>query len=539
MTKKILSLKALDRETFVSVIVISVIVSGLSMIVPIAAQWLVNIVAFTRVMQPIILVSIIVLIILSATALLSLWQHIIVETIQQKLFAKVTIDCARKLPFLHRKVFEKYRGPELVNQFFDVVTVQKSLADILLYGTNIVLYSFFGMVVLAFYHPYFIVFDLLLIIGLLLSICIPYKTAIAMAREECSQKHLIGAWLEEIVHNPNLFRFSKHHRFALREADNRLVGYLRARNTHFKMLLYHLSGIYGISVLATTGLLGLGGYLVIKNQLSLGQFVAAEIILSSVVNSFKQLGILLKDYYDMVASADKVNHLVNLPLVNNEGHVSSFDTVKTPQSLHLDIENFGSEQAPMEALINAQAHCGKPLCLDIKHINATKVLIEFISGFPVSHSGRIKVNSMLVNHYYWYELKSSIMRLHRLEIFSGTIEDNLLLGKHVSHQEIYGLMSLFELEESIIKLPNGLKTSISSNELVLNLTQLKKIMLIRALLSVPKLLIMDEFLDDLSYKQCKKIATILCAIPDLTIIVSSRQQSVLSCFHDREKPDAT
>ena len=289
MTKNILSLKALNRETMVSIVVISVIVSALSLIVPIAAQWLVNIVAFTRVMQPIILVSTIVLIILFATALLSLWQHIIVETIQQKLFAKVVLDCARKLPFLHSKVFEKHRGPELVNQFFDVITVQKSLADILLYGTNIILYSFFGMILLASYHPYFITFDLLLITGLVLSILIPYKTAMTMARKECSQKHLIAAWLEEIVHNPNLFRFTKHHRFALQEADKRLVGYLRARNTHFKMLLYHLGGIYGVSVLATTGLLGLGGYLVIKNQLSLGQFVAAEIILSSVVNSFKRL----------------------------------------------------------------------------------------------------------------------------------------------------------------------------------------------------------------------------------------------------------
>ena len=241
----------------------------------------------------------------------------------------------------------------------------------------------------------------------------------------------------------------------------------------------------------------------------------------------------------MVASADKVNHLINLPLVHNEGQVGGFDQVKTPQSLHLELENFGSQHSTAQELITGKAHNGKPLCLDINHINAAKVLIEFISGFPVSHSGQMRVNTMLVNHYYWYELKSSITRLHRLEIFSGTIEDNLLLGKNTSHQEIYRLMSLFELEESIIKLPQGLKTIISPNELILNLTQLKKIMLIRALLSGPKLLIMDEFLDDLSYDQCKKIATILCRTPDLTIILSSRQQNVLSCFKDWEKHDAT
>lgn len=528
-TNKIYSLDVLDKKTFLSILIMSILISLLSLIVPVAAQMLVNIVAFARIMQPILVISLVVLAILIGSSILIIWQHVIVEIIQQKLFVNVVIDSAKKLPFLNRQALPKQKGPELVNQFFDVITVQKTLADLLIYGTNIIISSLFGMILLALYHPYFLIFDLLLIVAMALALWLPYRTALQMAHEECSQKHRIASWLEELVQHRDLFRFNRNQEFALKEADHRLVDYLKARNRHFSMIIRHLGAIHGISAVAMCLLLGVGGYLVIINQLSLGQLVAAEIVLSGIVSSFKHLSVLLKDYYDMVASNKKVDHLLNLPAEQQRKELSSADVLELAE-FQLEIKDFLASDEDAEPL-NALIHPGKLLMLSeqVQERNIHK-LMAFLTGHVVSFHGEVLLNGRKTNHYLWYELRESVVLLRDLEVFSGTLKENLLLGRSVSDKKLFDVLESLGFAEKLIELEQGLDTSIAANEQVFSYAELRLMMLARAVLAEPRLMIIDEFLDGLSDSQCRLARDFLSKQEAIAYLIYTRQSTIAKAF---------
>ncbi len=305
-------METLDRSTIISIAMMSVLVSLLSLSIPIAAQTLINLIAFGKLLQPVVTLSIILLVTLLALGALHIWQLIIVEVIQQKLMVKISHNLTHQYTHISLENFSTHHGPELVNRYFEVVTIKKSIASLLLYGINLALQLFFGLLLLLFYHPLFLAFDAFIIIGLLLIIFIPYRKALATAQSECSEKHQIGSWLEEILINRILFRFNLYHRFATEQVDKHLVSFLKARNRHFKQLLMHQIGFYCLSALTSSLLLGIGGYLVINNQLSLGQLVAAEIVLGGLIYSFIRLGFMLETYYELRAAEDKIQTVLDL-----------------------------------------------------------------------------------------------------------------------------------------------------------------------------------------------------------------------------------
>ena len=304
--------EALDKATIASIVMISLIVSLLTLSIPIAAQTLVNLIVFGKLLQPVLTLSVMVLLLMIALGALNVWQAIIIEVIQQKLMVRISLNLTRQFTHLSLDNFSSHHGPELVNRFFEVVTISKALSSLLLYGVNLSLQLFFGLILLLFYHPLFLVFDGFIVLSIILIVFLPCRKGLASAEKECAEKHQIGAWLEELLTNRFLFRFNRYHHYAILQTDKRLVSFLKARNMHFKQLIKHQIGFYLLSAIASSLLLGLGGYLVINNQLSLGQLVAAEIVLGALIYAFKRFGVLLESYYDLVASEHKIDMVLNV-----------------------------------------------------------------------------------------------------------------------------------------------------------------------------------------------------------------------------------
>tara|TARA_Y100000588_G_C14217392_1_gene909447 strand:- start:461 stop:2077 length:1617 start_codon:yes stop_codon:yes gene_type:complete len=526
-------LNVVDRKSFLSILILSILVSILSLIVPVAAQMLVNIVAFARIVQPIVVISVVVLAILVGTTILSIWQYIIVEILQQKLFARTVIESAKKIPILKPEIFFQYKGPEIVNHFFDVVTIQKTLAAVLIYGTNIIVSTFFGMILLAFYHPYFLWFDIVLILAVGLAILLPYRFALSMAHEECKQKHRIGFWLEEIIENSFLFKFNNNQEFALQETDERLVKYLQARNKHFAMILRHIGSIHIISALAICLLLGIGGYLVTINQLSLGQLVAAEIVLSGITVSLKQFSLLMKDYYDMLASNVKVQQLLNLDSEPTRNGDLEHD-FQLPDEINLQFKDFSLEKDSKQKL-NITIGSDKALIFQSEEIELARTLMDLLSGFPVQFKGQVLVNEIPTDYSKWLGVRDEISRLNRLEIFKGSISDNILLGHKKDATGIMKLLTLLGLQEKIVNLPNGLETIISKNEAHFSLTELKLIMIARIIVANPKIIMIDAFLDNFSAEQCELVKKAIDQYTKAIIIIFSRQKKYVELFSQTEE----
>jgi ABC-type bacteriocin/lantibiotic exporter with double-glycine peptidase domain len=100
-------------------------------------------------------------------------------------------------------------------------------------------------------------------------------------------------------------RYEGSAQFALERADHLIFDYLTARASHFRILMRQIVFALGMQAVASTVLLGLGGWLVISAQLTLGQLVAAELIVAVIVGSFAKLGKHMESFYDVFTPSSR------------------------------------------------------------------------------------------------------------------------------------------------------------------------------------------------------------------------------------------
>ncbi len=224
--ERLSALMRMERPDIGAVFVFSVIVGILALASPIAVEALVNTVAFGRYLQPIIVLSLILLTFLGFGAAIRALNTYIVEIIQRRLFVRVVEDLAYRLPRVEQEAIDGYYAPELVNRFFDVVTVQKVAVKLLLDGIAIVLQTILGMAVLAFYHPFLLGFDAVLLVCIGFIVIVLGRGAVKTAIAESEQKYKVAAWLEELARHPTAFKLHGGAQFGLDRSDKLAVDYI-------------------------------------------------------------------------------------------------------------------------------------------------------------------------------------------------------------------------------------------------------------------------------------------------------------------------
>jgi putative ABC transport system ATP-binding protein len=300
------------------ILIFSIVVGLLALATPVAVEALVNTVAFGRYLQPVIVLALILFVFLAFAAAMRALMTFVVEIVQRRLFIRVVEDLAYRLPRVRQQAWDNEYGPELANRFFDVVTVQKTMAALLLDGISIVLTTLIGMTVLAFYHPFLLAFDMVLLVLIAIIIFGLGRGAVKTAVKESKAKYAVGAWLEELTRHPTAFKLHAGTQFALDRADQLAINWLDTRRTHFRILMRQILSALELQSLAATVLLGLGGWLVILGELTLGQLVAAELIVMMIVGSFAKLGKHMESFYDLLASVDKLGRLFDLPIESHD-----------------------------------------------------------------------------------------------------------------------------------------------------------------------------------------------------------------------------
>lgn len=336
----------------------------------------------------------------------------------------------------------------------------------------------------------------------------PYRKGLASAEKECTEKHQIGAWLEELLTNRFLFRFNRYHRYAILQTDRRLVHFLKARNTHFRQLIKHQIGFYLLSAIASSLLLGLGGYLVINNQLSLGQLVAAEIVLGALIYAFKRFGVLLENYYDLLASEHKIDLVLNLPteLVNTE-----LSELINPIK-HIMLVTKEQEKGSSSP--------GNPLVICFNETRNQESLADCILGFKNNLDLSVYINQTLCHQEYRRSLREHTLLLRDKDWFVGSIYDNLRLNQASFRiQQLKELLKSFGLMDKIMSQPHGLKSMIYDWEQVFTELELIQLMVIRALIAKPKLLIIDSLFDRLTRNEIELLLSHLGELNETLLII--------------------
>lgn len=484
----------LERSDILIVLVFAAASGVLSLIVPISVQSLVNFVAFGALLQPLVVLTVLVVGVLICVAVLRTLQVAVVERLQQRLFARVALDLAYRLPRVEKKAFDVHYGPEIVNRFFDVLTIQKSATLFLVDGINVVFQLTIGMLVLSFYHPLLLAFDAVLTVLVFVVVFVFGTRGPTTAISESRSKYAVAAWLQEISLHRALFKSSFGARLALGQADALTRRYISDREKHFAVLVRQIIGTYGLHVFANGTLLGLGGWLVIERQLTLGQLVAAELIVALVALNLAKLGKLLEGFYDLIAAVDKVGHLVDLPLEPS----SSGEVIPTGRAasisfkdVHVElVDDAGREDI---AVPNVTIAAGERVAIVGSGGVGKSRIAEAIHGLRPIHSGVLKIGGVDARNVSLMEMRArTALITPEIETFSGTLSENLFLGRpDLSFEDVRAALRLAELDRRVETLPSGLDTKLSVTGAPLSRTDALRVSIARAVLAKPAILIVD------------------------------------------------
>lgn len=500
--RRLKALLRLERDDLWVVIVYAVGIGALTLASPIAVQALVNTVAFGALLQPLFVLTLLLVAGLSFAAVLKGLAAHVVEVLQQRLFVRAVADIARRLP---RVDIGEHGGPELVNRFFDVVTIQKAGAALLLDGVSIALQAAVGMVLLAFYHPTLLAFDLVLLTCLAAVVLLPMRAAIKTSLKESTLKYETVAWLEEVARNPTLFKSEAGMHHAVARAEVLARSYLGARRAHFSRLIVQLVGGLGLQVLASAALLGVGGLLVLERQLTLGQLVAAELVVSAVAASFAKLGKHLETFYDLLSSLQKLGKLVDMPL-ERAGAIREF--AAGPARLRLrGVDHAIDPRRPALTDFSAEIAAGDRVLVVGDSGSGKSALLELCYGLRLPERGQIDVDGVDLRRADLPAFRAQVVLARPGDLFAASILDNLRLGAPAaSPAALRVALSLVDLDDAVAALPDGLDTALLPGGAPLSGTQARRLVLARAIAAQPRLMLIDGTLDRLKLPPAKREA---------------------------------
>ena len=492
-----------ERRDIVGVVVFAAAVAVLSLATPIAVESLVNTVAFGVLMWPVVVIAGILMTCLGLAAAVRAMQVYVVECVQRRLFVRVVADYAHRLPRLRLDAFDRRYGPELANRFFDVLNLQKSLAILLLDGVSLVVTAFVGMVVLAFYHPFLLGFDILLLLMIAFVLFVLGWGGVSTSIHESHAKYDVAAWLEELLRCLRAFKFAGGQRLALERADHLAGEYVTARRQHFRVVWRQTVFALGLQVVASTALLGLGGYLVINRQLTLGQLVAAELIVALVVASVAKLGKYAETYYDLMAGAEKLGLLTDMPL-EREGGEAIADSERG-----LAVRVCGVDQVSHRTLSSpAEWHVatGERVALIGPPGSGTTTLFEALCGLREPGHGIVEIDGIDLRGLSLERLREQVALVEGSDIFVGTVIENVVVGRsNLTPGDVREALQVVGLLKAVHDLPGGLNTPLTPNGGPLSATQSLRLGIARALVGRPRLLILDGVLDALDLRECSDL----------------------------------
>lgn len=501
----------------------------MSLGIPIASQSLVNTVALGTLRQPLIALCVVLLIALGFLALLRSLQLILVEMLQRRIFVRLSQISMERLLKLEGIYRQKRRIPEVVNRFLDVVNIQKSLSFLLLDGLALLLQALTGLLLLAFYHPFLLVFDVLLLFCMLFILFALGIGGESSSIKESYHKYAMVAWLEELAAHPSLFRSHSGIQFASWKTENQLHAYLKAREAHFRVLLRQNVGAHTLQATAFTALLALGGWLVIEGQLTIGQLVAAELIVANILANFSKVGKQLEAWYDMMSGFDKVSYLLDLP--QEKTQVSILRHQAVPMTFVFENVSCSQNGYTDKVQVNLVGRPGQTLALMGVNTWQSETLLDLLYGLRTPQQGLILVDDQPLHQLNSIAYRNQVAFVGQLELIEGSILDNLRLGhKDLSRNAAQELLQQVGLWQEVQHFPDTLDTKLSYNGFPFSPSDAHRLMIARALSMKPRLMMIDGTLDQIDWHAQDPIVKLLFQTPGFTLLVVTNQEPLLDYF---------
>ncbi|HSB46301.1 MAG TPA: ATP-binding cassette domain-containing protein [Nitrospira sp.] len=506
------ALLRLERRVLALIVSYSLAIGLFSLIVPLTVQELTNTFAFA--IQPVTIMTlagVMIAALLFVGAFRTL-QYYAVEVLERRLFARVAIGMAQQIPHLQFLGFK----PRYANHFIETVFMQRALSVLLVDLINVVVGGAVGMTILVFYHPYFLLYNALLLAGFNVVFLLSHgglKATINMSHAKYDTLH----WIQEISYNLLHFKATDSQAILMQRTDELVTKYVETRQTRFGILVRQYLGSVGWQAVAHGGLIATAAWLLSIGQLTLGQLVAAEVVVSGMLSSFDGVIKRMGHIFYFMTGLTELDFVLSLPKDQTSAMLSVPLPDPTVHGIRVTCKDLTIHHPgvpPIFERFNLEVTPGEKIGIYASTTVAKTALARVLAGLETPTAGVIRYNGVDLRHLDLSAINRcrGFMIDSQLTLFEGTIEDNIVLGRaYIPHSDIRWALRFAELEEDVDALPFGLKTHVRAPGKILAPTHILRILLARAILSRPQILIFDGIMHNMQPVMRETLIRRLCS----------------------------
>lgn len=514
-----------ERSFIWLALIYGVAVSVLSLATPISVQMLINSVANTALVTPLVTLAGTLLGLLLIAVLLSALRIYAMELFARRFYARQVAEITLRSIHARNPFFEDTKRQDLFNRYFDVVTVQKAVPSLLIGGFTIILQSMVGFAVTAFYHPFFLAFNLI-VIGLAFMILLVWtRGAIRSGIALSHAKYAAAGWLENVGASNGFYKSGRHVDYALDRSEGVTAEYIAAKAKHFRYTISQTVAFLLLYAFASAGLLALGGWLVIQGELSIGQLVAAELILSAAFFGLGQMGAYLDITYDLIAAAEEIGMIYHIEQEEEEREAE--DAISGSD---LVLRRVTHPATAAGITLNLTIPAGSQLIAQTQTHDVQRLFTHAMKRYITPDSGVVTLGGQDIAMVDMFRLRSEIIVLDRPTIVQASIRDYLrLAGPGITSSDVLRALTLVRLEERVMALPDGLDTQLSTSGWPLSYAESLRLKLAGAMLKCPRILIMTGLFDMIDPAVLAEVRAVMREANSTVIQFSQHAQAQPDC----------
>ncbi|MFS4494224.1 peptidase domain-containing ABC transporter [Maribacter sp. 2308TA10-17] len=530
--QRLIGMLRLDKRDVLQTFYYAIFAGFVNLSLPLGIQAIINLIQGAQISTSWVILVILVTGGVAFAGILQLMQIRIIENIQQKIFTRASFEFTYRFPKIRMSELRDYYPPELANRFFDTLNVQKGLSKILLDVPASILQIIFGLLLLSFYHPFFIIYGILLLLLIYVVFKFTVQKGMDTSLNESQQKYKVAHWIQEVARSLVSFKLSGKTSLAVDKNDLLVTDYLEARESHFRILVIQFVQMIGFKVLVTGGLLLIGGLLVLNQEMNIGQFVAAEIIILLVISSVEKLIRGLETFYDLLTSLEKLGQVVDKDLEYQQGEFPLSETEDF--NVELESVSFGvNEKENILTDISLKIEPRSSQLIVGSNGSGKSTLLRLIAGILEPTDGDVYINNISLRGIHPNHYRSFIgQSLLEESPFEGTILENITFGDtSIPQKDLQWAIESVGLQEFVKKQPKGMNTIIYPEGKQIPNTVAKKIVLARSVVHRPKLLLLKDPLNQFDEIDALRIMNFLTdkSNPWSLVVVSQDQKWIGRC----------
>lgn len=504
--------------------------------VPIAVQELVSTFSFAMEPRMIFTLALFVASSLTGVAAFRVLQARAVETFQQRIYTRIAIGFTRLLPRLRDDTFatpQAYR-------FMEADLLTRALVAMVADLFNVAVVGTIGVTMLILFHPFFVLYILVLILGFVGLLTLFGRGGFFITLEMSRLHYDIFGWIQNIAHNLPHLRAAGDSPYLLERTDTLTRLYARIRQRRSDTLTgrqYKAAALW--QVVGHSGLLITAGLLVVDGQLTVGQFAAAEVLVGNLLINMDTLARRMVAMFFTFVSCREMAAVFSLPTEEDGAKEDVPAAQFGAAGIHLTCRNLtytGPDGTPIFENVSLDVAPGEKVAILCNTNHAKTALAKVLAGLHPPASGFVRYNDMNL-----IEVKrDSISRVRGLVLDShptlldGTLEDNITLGRPtIDYQDLQWALRFVELDHDIDALPQGLNTRVSSLETNLSMSQILRLLVARAIVIRPQLLIFDGTLHNMLPATREVLLRRLCAKDEPWSVIFLSNDPNFSAFVDR------